>query len=159
MASSGMMHVVALLTLLCLGALLPAIAFVGPNKRRTISLQLDKTLPSSCAFLGVTNDAYKKCRPTFGTCSIQPLHASEEPEEDPISVVVEEEEEEDLTVLEKINAVLDRPILDANDWSDQGPIVEPLKKFVRSQPEVASITFSAMVILGLLGAVRFVNSL
>jgi hypothetical protein len=105
----------------------------------------------------VTSDAYQPCR-TFGTCSlVPPLHASEEePEEDLTSSIVEEE---NLTVLEKINAVLDRPILDANDWSDQGPIVEPLKKFVRSQPEVASVTFSIIVVLGLLGTIRFINSL
>jgi hypothetical protein len=107
----------------------------------------------------VTSDAYQPCR-TFGTCSLPPLHASEEePEEDLTSSIVEEEEEENLTVLEKINAVLDRPILDANDWSDQGPIVEPLKKFVRSQPEVSSVTFSIIVVLGLLGTIRFINSL
>uniref|UniRef100_A0A6T6DXR0 Uncharacterized protein n=1 Tax=Craspedostauros australis TaxID=1486917 RepID=A0A6T6DXR0_9STRA len=59
--------------------------------------------------------------------------------------------------LEQLNDALDTPILDANNKSDQGPIAEALKKFVRGQPEVASITFSAVVIIALIFIVRAVN--
>ena len=53
----------------------------------------------------------------------------------------------------------DTPILDANDRSDQGPVAELLKKFVRSEPELASVTFSVVVILLLVGATRLVLTL
>mmetsp|Transcript_36175 Transcript_36175/g.84582 ORF Transcript_36175/g.84582 Transcript_36175/m.84582 type:complete len:157 (-) Transcript_36175:434-904(-) len=58
----------------------------------------------------------------------------------------EDEEEEEFvapeSVLDKINAALDAPLLDPNVYSDQGEISEALKEFVRGQPEVAQVVFS-----------------
>ena len=53
----------------------------------------------------------------------------------------------------------DTPILDANDRRDQGPVAEALKKFVRAEPEVASVTFSVVVVIILLGLTRLAISL
>jgi hypothetical protein len=49
-------------------------------------------------------------------------------------------------LFEQINDVLNTPILDANVRSDQGPVAEALKKFVRREPQVASVTFSVVVL-------------
>jgi hypothetical protein len=49
-------------------------------------------------------------------------------------------------LFQQINDVLNTPILDANVRSDQGPVAEALKKFVRREPQLASVTFSAVVL-------------
>eukprot|EP00747_Dinoflagellata_sp_TGD_P042333 gnl/TRDRNA2_/TRDRNA2_142022_c0_seq1.p1 gnl/TRDRNA2_/TRDRNA2_142022_c0~~gnl/TRDRNA2_/TRDRNA2_142022_c0_seq1.p1 ORF type:complete len:202 (-),score=26.18 gnl/TRDRNA2_/TRDRNA2_142022_c0_seq1:198-803(-) len=51
--------------------------------------------------------------------------------------------------LERIKGALDQPILDANNREDQGPVAEALKKFVRDDPELASIVFSLSLITSL----------
>ena len=61
--------------------------------------------------------------------------------------------------LERLNEFLDTPILDANNRSDQGPLAEVLKDFVRSSPEVAQLAFSVVVIGLLVGLVRLFTSL
>ena len=57
-----------------------------------------------------------------------------------------EEELESLSILDKINKFLDTPILDANNRSNQGQLSELLKEFVRDEPELAQVTFSAIVV-------------
>eukprot|EP00568_Trieres_chinensis_P009690 CAMPEP_0183307824 /NCGR_PEP_ID=MMETSP0160_2-20130417/19567_1 /TAXON_ID=2839 ORGANISM="Odontella Sinensis, Strain Grunow 1884" /NCGR_SAMPLE_ID=MMETSP0160_2 /ASSEMBLY_ACC=CAM_ASM_000250 /LENGTH=161 /DNA_ID=CAMNT_0025471505 /DNA_START=87 /DNA_END=572 /DNA_ORIENTATION=+ len=64
---------------------------------------------------------------------------------------------DDGNVLSRINSFLDTPILDANDRTDQGALAEALKRFVRKDPQVASVTFSAVVLLSLTGLVRLLN--
>ena len=49
--------------------------------------------------------------------------------------------------LSKLNSFLDTPILDANNKDDQGPIAEALKNFVRDDSEMASLTFSVIVVI------------
>jgi hypothetical protein len=61
------------------------------------------------------------------------------------------------SLLDQLNAALDSPILDANNQADQGFVAETLKLFVRGQPEVASVTFSIIVIGMLIGLVRLFN--
>mmetsp|Transcript_43300 Transcript_43300/g.85098 ORF Transcript_43300/g.85098 Transcript_43300/m.85098 type:complete len:143 (-) Transcript_43300:133-561(-) len=56
------------------------------------------------------------------------------------------------SLLEKIEAALDAPLLDPNDYSDQGWAAEALKEFVRGQPEVAQVAFS-VVAFGVIFAV------
>jgi hypothetical protein len=65
--------------------------------------------------------------------------------------------QDNMSLLDQLNAALDSPILDANNKADQGFVAEALKLFVRGQPEVASITFSIVVIGMLVGLVRLVN--
>lgn len=66
--------------------------------------------------------------------------------------------EKDGTFLfDQINAFLDTPILDANDRSDQGAVAETLKRFVRREPQIASITFSAVVVAFMFLLVRIYN--
>lgn len=67
-------------------------------------------------------------------------------------------EEEDKNILQKINSFLDTPILDANNRSDQGLIAEALKSFVRDEPQVAQVTFSAVVVLMFLVGIRVFNA-
>lgn len=61
----------------------------------------------------------------------------------------------------QINSFLDTPILDPNNKSNQGPIAEALKDFVRDEPQLAQITFSGFVValffvgLRLFNAVRY----
>ena len=57
-----------------------------------------------------------------------------------------EESLESLSILDKINKFLDTPILDANNRSNQGQLSELLKEFVRDEPELAQVTFSAIVV-------------
>ena len=86
--------------------------------------------------------------------------ASDENEEDlPTSTSSNVSKSKDKSIFDKINAALDTPILDANERSDQGAIAEALKGFVRSEPEVASITFSAVLVVFLFILVRFFNFL
>mmetsp|Transcript_42206 Transcript_42206/g.62498 ORF Transcript_42206/g.62498 Transcript_42206/m.62498 type:complete len:182 (+) Transcript_42206:45-590(+) len=54
-------------------------------------------------------------------------------------------------ILDKINAFLDTPILDPNEKTDQGPIQEALKGFVRDDPETAQLAFSVFTVF-ILGA-------
>ncbi|OEU09036.1 hypothetical protein FRACYDRAFT_249381 [Fragilariopsis cylindrus CCMP1102] len=56
------------------------------------------------------------------------------------------EELESVSILDKINKFLDTPILDANNRSNQGQLSELLKEFVRDEPELAQVTFSAVVV-------------
>lgn len=89
--------------------------------------------------------------------------ASDENEEDvstPTSSDVSSKTRKDnKSILDQINAALDTPILDANERSDQGAIAEALKGFVRSEPQLASISFSAVVVVFLFILVRFFNFL
>ena len=89
--------------------------------------------------------------------------ASDENEEDvstPTSIEVSSKTRKDnKSILDQINAVLDTPILDANERSDQGAIAEALKGFVRSEPQLASFSFSAVVVVFLFILVRFFNFL
>lgn len=57
-------------------------------------------------------------------------------------------------VLDKLNSVLDTPILDANNKEDQGPIVNGLKNFVRDDPDAASLTFSVVAVILMAVATR-----
>eukprot|EP00560_Eucampia_antarctica_P008098 CAMPEP_0197826598 /NCGR_PEP_ID=MMETSP1437-20131217/3541_1 /TAXON_ID=49252 ORGANISM="Eucampia antarctica, Strain CCMP1452" /NCGR_SAMPLE_ID=MMETSP1437 /ASSEMBLY_ACC=CAM_ASM_001096 /LENGTH=147 /DNA_ID=CAMNT_0043427105 /DNA_START=187 /DNA_END=630 /DNA_ORIENTATION=- len=50
------------------------------------------------------------------------------------------------SLLDQLNDFLDTPILDANNKSDQGPMAEALKNFVRDESELAQITFSVAVV-------------
>jgi hypothetical protein len=63
--------------------------------------------------------------------------------------------------LERLNSLLDTPILDANNKQNQGPVVEALKNFVRDDAELASLTFSVVVVIffGVLtrGAMYMIN--
>ena len=65
--------------------------------------------------------------------------------------------EEGKSLLDQINSILDTPILDANDRSDQGPLAETLKRFVRREPQLASVTFSAVVVAFMFLLVRLFN--
>lgn len=62
-------------------------------------------------------------------------------------------------VMDRINSFLDTPILDANDRSDQGPLVDKLKAFVRRDPQVASVTFSVVALLVFVLIARLYNLL
>lgn len=68
----------------------------------------------------------------------------DEDEEDTPALPVESEEE---SLFSKINKALDTPILDANNKDDQGALVEGLKKFVRDEPELSSISFSVIAVI------------
>ena len=61
------------------------------------------------------------------------------------------------SLFDQINDFLDTPILDANDRSDQGAVAETLKRFVRREPQLASITFSAVVVAFMFLLVRLYN--
>ena len=65
----------------------------------------------------------------------------------------------DKSILDTINDFLDTPILDANNRSDQGPVAEALKEFVRDEPELAQVTFSVVVVAFLVVATRIATSL
>eukprot|EP00563_Minutocellus_polymorphus_P002327 CAMPEP_0181030894 /NCGR_PEP_ID=MMETSP1070-20121207/5956_1 /TAXON_ID=265543 /ORGANISM="Minutocellus polymorphus, Strain NH13" /LENGTH=127 /DNA_ID=CAMNT_0023108263 /DNA_START=87 /DNA_END=470 /DNA_ORIENTATION=- len=64
---------------------------------------------------------------------------------------------DDASLFDQINAFLDTPILDANDRSDQGAVTETLKRFVRREPQLASITFSGVVVIFMFFLVRVYN--
>ena len=64
---------------------------------------------------------------------------------------------EEASLFYQINDFLDTPILDANNRSDQGALAETLKRFVRREPQVASITFSAVVVAFMFLLVRVYN--
>ena len=64
---------------------------------------------------------------------------------------------DEASLFDQINAFLDTPILDANDRSDQGAVAETLKRFVRREPQIASITFSAVVVAFMFLLVRIYN--
>ena len=64
---------------------------------------------------------------------------------------------DDTSLFDQINAFLDTPILDANDRSDQGAVAETLKRFVRREPQIASIAFSAVVVAFMFLLVRIYN--
>ena len=66
-------------------------------------------------------------------------------------------EKDDTSLFDQINAFLDTPILDANDRSDQGAVAETLKRFVRREPQIASIAFSAVVVAVMFLLVRIYN--
>jgi hypothetical protein len=70
-------------------------------------------------------------------------------------VAVEDQEEK--SILQKINAFLDTPVLDANNLSNEGPLKEALKGFVRDEPDLAQITFSVLVVIILVALIRLVN--
>lgn len=57
-------------------------------------------------------------------------------------------------VLDKLNSILDTPILDANNKDDQGPIANGLKNFVRDDPDTASLTFSVVAVILMAVATR-----
>jgi len=64
---------------------------------------------------------------------------------------------EEASLFAKINSFLDTPILDANNRSDQGAVAETLKRFVRREPQLASVTFSAVVVAFMFILVRLYN--
>ena len=66
-------------------------------------------------------------------------------------------DKEETSLFDQINDFLDTPILDANNRSDQGALAETLKRFVRREPQVASITFSAVVVAFMFLLVRVYN--
>ena len=85
------------------------------------------------------------------------LFSSPTPEEnnDQSATTIEEEnDEDDGGVLSKLNSVLDTPILDANNKEDQGPVINALKNFVRDDPDMASVTFSVVVVIFMAIATR-----
>jgi hypothetical protein len=67
---------------------------------------------------------------------------------------VEKEDTTNVNIWSKLNSILDTPILDANDKKNQGAIVEALKRFVRDDAELASLTFSVVVVIGMAVAAR-----
>ena len=66
-------------------------------------------------------------------------------------------QKEESSLFDQINDFLDTPILDANNRSDQGAVAETLKRFVRREPQLASITFSAVVVAFMFLLVRLYN--
>ena len=66
-------------------------------------------------------------------------------------------EKEETSLFDQINDFLDTPILDANNRSDQGAVAETLKRFVRREPQLASVTFSAVVVAFMFILVRVYN--
>jgi len=87
--------------------------------------------------------ATTKASPTTIVPRLLLLSSSPSPENETTS----DEEVEKANMLQKLNSVLDTPILDANNKADQGPVVNALKNFVRDDPEVASVTFSVVVVV------------
>ena len=84
------------------------------------------------------------------------------PDEDDKKDDEEEKEEEERgssisSLIRNVDSFLDTPILDANDRTDQGLLAESLKRFVRSDPQIASITFSAIVVTFIAILIRTFN--
>ena len=101
--------------------------------------------------------------PTFNyryhfSSPVQVVFSSPTPEENNINAESVDDnniqEETGGGVLDKLNSVLDTPILDANNKEDQGPIVNALKNFVRDDPDAASLTFSVVVVILMAVATR-----
>lgn len=63
------------------------------------------------------------------------------------------------SLLSKMNELLDQPLLDANFRSDEGPVKEALKSFVRNDPTIASVAFSVAATSFFVLLIRLVNSL
>jgi len=72
--------------------------------------------------------------------------------------IVREVDEAPPSLWDKVNNFLDTPILDANNRSDQGAVAETLKEFVRDEPEIAQVTFSAVVVAIMVLVTRLVMS-
>lgn len=66
-------------------------------------------------------------------------------------------QKEESSLFDQINDFLDTPILDANNRNDQGAVAESLKRFVRREPQLASITFSVAVVAFMFLLVRLYN--
>ena len=69
-----------------------------------------------------------------------------------------DDDSSEASLFDKVNNFLDTPILDANNRSDQGALAEALKEFVRDEPEIAQVTFSAVVVAILVIISRIVLS-
>lgn len=91
--------------------------------------------------------------------TITALSAASDKNEEDVPTSSDVSKRKDKSIFDQINAALDTPILDANERSDQGAIAEALKGFVRSEPQLASISFSAVVVVLLFILVRFFNFL
>jgi len=66
--------------------------------------------------------------------------------------------EENNDPFSRINEFLDTPLLDANNRSDQGAIAETLKDFVRDDPFIAQVFFSAAAIAFFILVIRVFNA-
>ena len=62
------------------------------------------------------------------------------------------------SLLSRMNELLDQPLLDANIRSDEGPVKEALKSFVRDDPTIASVAFSVAATAFFVLLIRLVNS-
>ena len=93
---------------------------------------------------------------TSRTASL-PLYANSEDDAD-ANDNIQADAEAPLSLWDKVNKFLDTPILDANNRSDQGAIAETLKEFVRDEPELAQVAFSAVVVVVLVLGTRLVMS-
>ena len=84
------------------------------------------------------------------TISVQLSNTNDDTTDGDENANAEEEEEEDTvaagSLWEKVNQFLDTPIVDANNRTNQGPVQEVLKEFVRDEPELAQLTFSLVVV-------------
>ena len=85
------------------------------------------------------------------------LGGTKDGEDDPSTSSNNATQNEGSSLFDQINDFLDTPILDANNRSDQGAIAETLKRFVRREPQLASITFSAVVVAFMFLLVRLYN--
>ena len=112
----------------------------------TILLVVFSTIEGSTGF--------RPIQPTLSKIHAQvgrkPLLSSPSDEDKDAPVAEEEppaQAQESENPLSKLNSFLDTPILDANNKADEGPIAEALKEFVRDDSEMASITFSVVVVV------------
>eukprot|EP00536_Pseudo-nitzschia_multiseries_P010963 jgi/Psemu1/289404/fgenesh1_pg.354_\ len=119
----------------------------------------DRSAATRSPFHGLTTCTFSTMISKSGSRSIMLRSASgdgndNEKEED----VHEEEEQKASSLWDTVNDFLDTPILDANNRSDQGAVAETLKEFVRDEPELAQVTFSAAVVAILVLGTRLVMS-
>jgi len=87
------------------------------------------------------------------------LRSTPEEDESADETIEEDDDNSEKSLFDKVNDFLDTPILDANNRSDQGALAETLKEFVRDEPEIAQVTFSAVVVAILVLLTRVVTSL
>ena len=99
---------------------------------------------------------------TTTTTSVQLSNTNEDTTDGDANANAEEEEEDTVVVAgslwENVNQFLDTPIVDANNRTNQGPVQEVLKEFVREEPELAQITFSLVVVAVLFLVTKVVTS-
>eukprot|EP00535_Pseudo-nitzschia_heimii_P003857 CAMPEP_0197177096 /NCGR_PEP_ID=MMETSP1423-20130617/2824_1 /TAXON_ID=476441 /ORGANISM="Pseudo-nitzschia heimii, Strain UNC1101" /LENGTH=172 /DNA_ID=CAMNT_0042626589 /DNA_START=77 /DNA_END=595 /DNA_ORIENTATION=+ len=102
---------------------------------------------------GAAPSATRRPKPVFL------LRSAPDDDDADAEITADDGDENEKSILDKINDFLDTPILDANDRSDQGPVAEALKEFVRDEPELAQVTFSVAVVAVLVAVTRLATSL